>query len=126
MCPPIIASFSHKECMHGKLLFVGKLTNLYNLGHFLYVDDAIPINVVHTECPLQLLFRRAARRDIDRQQELLSHIIAHVNISAVLFTPVSYMAIHSHQPSPSEVVTYTSLGGWLVPDVKLVVQMFGI
>lgn len=46
-------------------------TYLNDFGHLLDVDDAVAVDVIHAEGPLELLLRRTTGRDIDRQQKLL-------------------------------------------------------
>jgi len=43
---------------------------LYDLCHFLLINDPVAVHVVHPEGPFQLLLRGARRRDVDREEEL--------------------------------------------------------
>lgn len=38
----------------------GRVMNLHDFRHFLDVNDAVAVDVIHAECPLQLLFGCAA------------------------------------------------------------------
>lgn len=46
-------------------------TNLDDFGHLLDVDDPVPVNIVHSEGPLQFLLWCAARRNVNGLEELL-------------------------------------------------------
>ena len=54
-------------------------THRDDFHHLLLVDRAVPVDVVHGERPLQLLFGFPCRRDVDGEQELLE-----VNLAAVV------------------------------------------
>ena len=53
-------------------------THSNDLGHFAGFDRSVSIHVVHLERPLELLFRLARRRDVDRLQELFEVDLAAV------------------------------------------------
>jgi len=54
-------------------------TDSDDLGHLAGFDCSVSVDVIHLERPLELLFRLARRRDVDRLQELLE-----VDLSAVV------------------------------------------
>lgn len=63
-----------------------------DLAHFGRVDQAVVVNVVHTECPFQFLARIIAGRDADREQEFLYGMTRVGRYAISISAPLEHMS----------------------------------